>query len=182
GSNNVNVMMISQGSSEATISCVVARGDVDKAVRALQLALLGQGYVDRITEEKDACIIAVVGSGMKGTPGVAARVFGAIARRKVTFVWSPKGLQNTTSLSLFRRKMAQKLSEHSTKNSISEHRSLSPGEISHRDYLIDFKRGTKGSPSRYLGKADASPRLHWIFPPSYEIICRFAFNHQTLNF
>jgi aspartate kinase len=39
--------------------------------------------VDRITEERDACIIAVVGSGMKGTPGVAARVFGAVARRKV---------------------------------------------------------------------------------------------------
>jgi aspartate kinase len=83
GSNNVNVMMISQGSSEAAISCVVAKRDIERAVRALQLALLGQGYVDRITEEKDACIIAVVGSGMKGTPGVAARVFGAVARMKV---------------------------------------------------------------------------------------------------
>jgi aspartate kinase len=83
GSNNVNVMMISQGSSEATISCVVANRDVDRAVRALQLALMGQGYVDRIAEEKDACIIAVVGSGMKGTPGVAARIFTAVAKRKV---------------------------------------------------------------------------------------------------
>ena len=83
GSNNVNVMMISQGSSEATISCVVANRDVDRAVRALQLALMGQGYVDRIAEEKDACIIAVVGSGMKGTPGVAARIFMAVAKRKV---------------------------------------------------------------------------------------------------
>jgi aspartate kinase len=83
GSNNVNVMMISQGSSEATISCVVANKDVDRAVRALQLALMGQGYVDRIAEEKDACIIAVVGSGMKGTPGVAARIFMAVAKRKV---------------------------------------------------------------------------------------------------
>jgi aspartate kinase len=83
GSNNVNVMMISQGSSEATISCVVANKDVDRAVRALQLALMGQGYVDRIAEEKDACIIAVVGSGMKGTPGVAARIFTAVAKRKV---------------------------------------------------------------------------------------------------
>ena len=82
GSNNVNVMMISQGSSEATISCVVANRDVDRAVRALQLALMGQGYVDRISEEKDACIIAVVGSGMKGTPGVAARIFTAVAKRK----------------------------------------------------------------------------------------------------
>ncbi len=47
GSSNVNVMMISQGSSEATISCVVARKDVDNAVRALQLALLGQGLRER---------------------------------------------------------------------------------------------------------------------------------------
>jgi aspartate kinase len=83
GSNNVNVMMISQGSSEATISCVVANREVDRAVRALQLALMGQGFVDRIAEEKDACIIAVVGSGMKGTPGVAARIFTAVARQKV---------------------------------------------------------------------------------------------------
>jgi aspartate kinase len=83
GSNNVNVMMISQGSSEATISCVVANREVDRAVRALQLALMGQGYVDRIAEEKDACVIAVVGSGMKGTPGVAARIFTAVAKRKV---------------------------------------------------------------------------------------------------
>ena len=83
GSNSVNVMMISQGSSEATISCAVANKEVDRAVRALQLALLGQGYVDRIAEEKDASIIAVVGSGMKGTPGVAARIFTAIAERKI---------------------------------------------------------------------------------------------------
>ena len=83
GSHNVNVMMISQGSSEATISCVVANKEVDRAVRALQLALMGQGFVDRITEEKDCCVIAVVGSGMKGTPGVAARIFTAVAKRKV---------------------------------------------------------------------------------------------------
>lgn len=83
GSSNVNVMMISQGSSEATISCVVADKEVDRAVRALQLALMGQGFVDRITEEKDCCVIAVVGSGMKGTPGVAARIFTAVAKRRV---------------------------------------------------------------------------------------------------
>jgi aspartate kinase len=83
GSNNVNVMMISQGSSEATISCVVARKDLDKGVRALQLSLLGQGYVEKVVAEKDACIIAVVGAGMKGTPGVAARIFGAVAQIKI---------------------------------------------------------------------------------------------------
>jgi len=83
GSHNINVVMISQGSSEATISTVLAEKDVDRAVRALQLALLGQGQVERISHEKDDCIVAVVGSGMKGTPGVAARVFSAVAEKKV---------------------------------------------------------------------------------------------------
>ncbi len=83
GSTGVNVMMISQGSSEATISCVISRSDVDRAVRSLQLSLLGQGNVERVAEEKDATVIAVVGSGMKGAPGVAARVFSAVAKRNV---------------------------------------------------------------------------------------------------
>ena len=83
GSNRVNVVRISQGSSEATISCVIARKDVDRAVRSLQLSLMGQGEVEKVTEEKDACVIAVVGSGMKGSPGVAARVFTAVAKKNV---------------------------------------------------------------------------------------------------
>lgn len=83
GSNSINVMMISQGSSEATISLVVARRDVETAVRTLQLALLGHGSVEKVAAEKDACIIAVVGSGMKGTPGVAARIFSAVAQKRV---------------------------------------------------------------------------------------------------
>ncbi len=83
GSNNINIIMISQGSSEAAISCVIARKDVDKAVRALQLALLGQGDVEKITAEKDSCVIAAVGAGMKGTPGIAARIFGAVASKKI---------------------------------------------------------------------------------------------------
>ena len=83
GANNINVIMISQGSSEATISFVIARRDVERAVRTLQLALLGQGYVERVTAEKDTCVIAIVGSGMKGTPGVAARIFKAVADKKI---------------------------------------------------------------------------------------------------
>src|SRR5207245_7694190 len=39
GSHNVNDMTISQGSSEATISCVVANRDVDSAVRGRQLGV-----------------------------------------------------------------------------------------------------------------------------------------------
>jgi aspartate kinase len=36
-----------------------------------------------VTAEKDVCVISAVGAGMRGTPGIAARIFGAIARKNV---------------------------------------------------------------------------------------------------
>lgn len=119
GSSNVNVMMISQGSSEATISCVVARKDVDNAVRALQLALLGQGYVDKVIAERDTCIIAVVGSGMKGTPGVAARIFDAIARKKINV-----------------RMVAQGSSEYNVSFVVSEHEGPEAVRVIHSEFRL----------------------------------------------
>ena len=119
GSSNVNVMMISQGSSEATISCVVARKDVDDAVRALQLGLLGQGLVDKVVAEKDACIIAVVGSGMKGTPGVAARIFAAVARERINV-----------------RIIAQGSSEYNVSFVVSEHDGPEAVRVIHDEFQL----------------------------------------------
>src|SRR5467141_1762572 len=119
GSSNVNVMMISQGSSEATISCVVARKDVDDAVRALQLGLLGQSLVDKVVAEKDACIIAVVGSGMKGTPGVAARIFAAVARERINV-----------------RIIAQGSSEYNVSFVVSEHDGPEAVRVIHDEFQL----------------------------------------------
>jgi aspartate kinase len=83
GANTINVLMISQGSSEANISFIIPEHDLDRAINTLELALLGGGIVRNITPEKGVCVIAVVGSGMKGTPGVAARVFRAVAEKGV---------------------------------------------------------------------------------------------------
>jgi aspartate kinase len=83
GENNVNILMISQGSSEANISFIIPRDRLDTAKNILELALLGSKNVRGITSEKDVCIIAVVGAGMKGTPGVAAKVFTTVANEGV---------------------------------------------------------------------------------------------------
>ncbi len=79
GSNRINVLMISQGSSEANISLVIPKKDLYSGLNKLELHLLGNGYVQEITHEPDICIIAAIGTGMKGTPGVAARIFKAVA-------------------------------------------------------------------------------------------------------
>ncbi|MEM3727339.1 MAG: ACT domain-containing protein, partial [Candidatus Bathyarchaeia archaeon] len=36
-----------------------------------------------VSSEADVCIVAVIGAGMKGTPGVAARVFKAVADKGI---------------------------------------------------------------------------------------------------
>lgn len=81
--NHVNILMISQSSSEANISFIVSRESLDKAVNTLELTLLGGDVVMDITSEADVCVVAVVGAGMKGIPGVAARVFKAVADEEV---------------------------------------------------------------------------------------------------
>ncbi|WP_309493434.1 aspartate kinase [Candidatus Hecatella orcuttiae] len=83
GRKKVNVLMISQGSSEANISFAVPRESLDEVLNTLELSLLGGKYVREIKAEEDACIVALVGAGMQGTPGVAARIFSAVAREKI---------------------------------------------------------------------------------------------------
>jgi aspartate kinase len=78
GRNGINVLMISQSSSEANISFVIPRSLLGKAVTALETTLLGGGLIKNVEAEADVCIIAAVGAGMKGTPGVAARIFKAV--------------------------------------------------------------------------------------------------------
>lgn len=83
GLSQTNILMISQSSSEASISFVVPKRDLAKAVNVLEGGLLGKGIVKEVSAEENVCIIAVVGAGMKGMPGVAARTFKAVSDQGV---------------------------------------------------------------------------------------------------
>lgn len=86
----VNVMMISQNPSESSITIVVKNTDLDKAVSALEMELLGK-IIKKLEVTTDVAIIALIGSGMRGTIGVASRVFGSIAKRNVNVVMITQG-------------------------------------------------------------------------------------------
>lgn len=88
--NRVNIMMISQSPSESSISMVVRKSDLDKATTTLELSLLGR-VIKRINVSDDVAVIAVVGSGMRGIKGVAAKVFGAVAKHKVNVIMIAQG-------------------------------------------------------------------------------------------
>jgi aspartate kinase len=88
--NRVNIMMISQSPSESSISIVVRRDELDKAIMTLDLNLLGK-VVKRVNINNDVAVIAAVGSGMRGIKGVAAKVFNAVAKRNVNVIMIAQG-------------------------------------------------------------------------------------------
>jgi aspartate kinase len=83
GKNNINIMMISTAVSEANISLVIHRNLLGRALSTLEIALLGRGLVSEVTAEDDVCVIAVMGANMRGTLGVASRLFTSVARAGV---------------------------------------------------------------------------------------------------
>lgn len=86
----VNVMMISQNPSESSISIVVQKMDLDKAVNSLEINLLGK-LVKKIDVTTNVSIIALIGSGMRGTIGIASKVFDIISKNNVNVVMIVQG-------------------------------------------------------------------------------------------
>ncbi len=80
---DIDVLMISQSSSEESITLAIPKASGAKAQNALELSLLGSREVREVAIEDGLSIVAVVGAGMRGTPGVAARVFGTMAGNEV---------------------------------------------------------------------------------------------------
>jgi len=83
GKNNINIMMVSAAVSEANISLIIRRNLLGRALSTLEIALLGRGVVNEITSEDDVCVIAVMGANMKGTLGVASRIFTTVAKKGI---------------------------------------------------------------------------------------------------
>jgi aspartate kinase len=88
---DVNVMMISQGSSETNITMVVPGADIGASRRLLEEEFRNGGPVGETSLAEDIAIVSVVGSGMRGTPGVAARVFKAVAEVGVNVMMISQG-------------------------------------------------------------------------------------------
>jgi aspartokinase/homoserine dehydrogenase 1 len=90
----VNVMMISQASSEHNVCLVIPRKDSTIAVRALQeefKADISAKNIDDIKLQTDVSIIAIVGERMKGTRGIAGKTFSALAEVGVNVVAIAQG-------------------------------------------------------------------------------------------
>jgi len=90
----VNVYMISQSSSEQNISFLVNQNDGAKISAELEkefeLELL-LNRIDRIDVQAPVGILAIIGEGMKGTPGISQRLFTALGRVRINVLAIAQG-------------------------------------------------------------------------------------------
>ncbi len=90
----ISVLMISQSSSEQNICFIIQQGATEKALNALEKCFepeRARRNIDRIWAQEKVAIVAVVGAGMKGTPGISAKVFGALGRKRINVIAIAQG-------------------------------------------------------------------------------------------
>jgi aspartate kinase len=91
GTNNINIIMISQASSENNITLAINQNEKDLAQNILQQSdFFGSQWLN-IDVINKVSLIAVVGSGMLNTPGIAARIFSSLARENVNIIAIAQG-------------------------------------------------------------------------------------------
>ena len=92
--SSTSILMITQSSSEQSISFVVRTQDTPAVVSSVEKELeleLRRRDIDNVAQQDEVAIVAVVGAGMTGRPGIAARVFGALADQKINIISIAQG-------------------------------------------------------------------------------------------
>jgi len=77
----ISVILISQGSSEHSICCAIPGHEAERAARVVAAAFdreVKEGQIQSIQVDQGLAILAVVGDGMAGLPGIAGQVFNAL--------------------------------------------------------------------------------------------------------
>ncbi len=92
--NNINVILITQASSEYSITFAVNPSGTALAVKALTEEFRNEIEINnelKVQVEKNLSIIAIVGEQMKNTPGISATLFRSLARNGINVIATAQG-------------------------------------------------------------------------------------------
>jgi bifunctional aspartokinase / homoserine dehydrogenase 1 len=96
---NVEILVLTSSSYRQTFCFLIRKQDVTPAMEALESNLsieLAHGYLKPIEVDENVGLLAVVGEGMRGTPGLAGRVFTAISRENTNIIAIAQGSSELT--------------------------------------------------------------------------------------
>jgi len=92
--SKVNVILITQGSSEHTISFAVKPADAVIARKAIDEAFdleIKAHMIEKVKVEENLSVIAVIGENMRNTPGVSGRLFQSFGKNGISAVATAQG-------------------------------------------------------------------------------------------
>ncbi len=90
----ISVSLISQASSEHSICFSVPQESAERARKSLEETFrreIARQEIDKVEARAGAATLVVVGLGMAGTPGIAARVFSALAEAGINVIAIAQG-------------------------------------------------------------------------------------------
>jgi aspartokinase/homoserine dehydrogenase 1 len=106
GRTNVEVLAMSSSSYRQSFCFLVRESELPAAMLSLEESLeleLAHGYLRPIEVNEEVGLLAVVGEGMRGTPGLAGRIFTAISRENVNIIAIAQGSSELTISIVVRR-------------------------------------------------------------------------------
>jgi aspartate kinase len=103
---DVEILAITGSSYRQSFCLLVRQEEQPQAMQAIESALaleLAHGYVHAPEIDNEVGLLAIVGEGMRGTQGLAARIFTAISREKVNIIAIAQGSSEITIAVVVRR-------------------------------------------------------------------------------
>ncbi|WP_245895853.1 aspartate kinase [Deinococcus irradiatisoli] len=86
---NITLLMVSQSSSMSNVSLVILGSDEERTLAALTPPMGGRQL--QVDVQRGVAVLAIVGAGMRGTKGVSARLFGALAGDDINILMISQG-------------------------------------------------------------------------------------------
>ncbi|QQS51883.1 MAG: bifunctional aspartate kinase/homoserine dehydrogenase I [Bacteroidota bacterium] len=108
---DINIILITQASSEYSITFSISPRDTEKAVKSIEIEFEKEIHLRNevnILVEKDLSIIAIVGEGMKNVPGVSATLFHALGRNGISVIATAQGSSELNISVVIRKKLLRK--------------------------------------------------------------------------
>ena len=92
--NNINIILITQASSEYSITFAISPRDFEEAMLLLEKEFEAEIKLRSeliIHIEKELSVIAIVGEQMKNTPGISANLFSSLGRNGISVIATAQG-------------------------------------------------------------------------------------------
>ncbi|WP_420596516.1 aspartate kinase [Deinococcus sp.] len=86
---NITLLMVSQSSSMSNVSLVILSSDEERTLAALGRPMGGRQL--RLDVQPEVAVLAIVGAGMRGTKGVSAKLFSALAAADINILMISQG-------------------------------------------------------------------------------------------